>query len=281
VTGNLGAPTDLWDTDWPASGYYWTVVAVSAAAPNSFSTSVAAPGSAIADTVLPLTNPAGLFPGDVVSVGSGPTTETVVITKINTNGTVTIGQKLQFAHGAGEAVVRTSGNLLYHDLELPQDVCAAGRVARFGKESEPSLASSGDIFATGLSSGGKLVGADDTTKFYGQPLVAWTPALGATAYEIQWSKTKKPFVAEAIAGGNKGWVTASTSLVLPVGPGTWYYRVRGIDFQLPTKAQQMSWSAVQQIVVAPPTFTIQPDKATTKFKIVGGKTTKSKPRKKK
>src|SRR5262249_5654019 len=28
--GDLGAPVSLWDTDWPHSGYYWTVVGVSA-----------------------------------------------------------------------------------------------------------------------------------------------------------------------------------------------------------------------------------------------------------
>ncbi len=275
VSGDLGAPVDLWDTDWPASGYYWTVIAVSASTPDAFSTSVAAPGSAVDDTVLPLTNPSGLFPGDIVTVGAGPTAETVVIASVNANGTVTIGQKLRFGHGAGEAVVRTSGNLLYRDLELPQDVCAAGRVSRFGKESEPSLAASGDIFATGLSSVGTLVGADDTTKFYGQPLVAWTPALGASAYEIQWSKTRKPFVAEVAPGGKRGWVTASTSVVLPVGTGSWYYRVRGIDFQLPSKAQQMSWSDVQQIVVAPPSFKIDTSSKGT-YTIVGGdKTTKT------
>ena len=30
--GALGAPVDLWDTNWPESGYYWTVVPVVAAA---------------------------------------------------------------------------------------------------------------------------------------------------------------------------------------------------------------------------------------------------------
>ena len=29
-TGDFGAPVDLWDTDWPSSGYYWTVVPVAA-----------------------------------------------------------------------------------------------------------------------------------------------------------------------------------------------------------------------------------------------------------
>ena len=170
----------------------------------------------------------------------------------------------------GEPVVRSSGTLQYRDAELAQDVCGSkiGRVARFGKSSEPSLTDSGDLFASGPSSTGKLVTADNGTAFYGQPLISWTPALGATAYEVQWSKTAKPFVAEAIPGGNRGYMTTNTSLVLPVTTGTWYYRVRGYDYSLPTKAQQMSWSDVAKIVVAKPTFTVQPTKTTKKFKVV-------------
>ena len=66
---------------------------------------------------------------------------------------------------------------------------------RFGKESEPALTASGELFATGLSPKGKLTSANDTRSFYGAPLVAWTTALGAEVYEVQWSKTKVPFTA--------------------------------------------------------------------------------------
>jgi hypothetical protein len=63
-------------------------------------------------------------------------------------------------------------------------------------------------------------------------------------------------------------MTTSTSAVLPLGPGTWYYRVRGFDYNLPTGVQQMSWSDPQQLVVTKPTFSVstQPKK---QFKIVG------------
>ena len=67
---------------------------------------------------------------------------------------------------------------------------------RFGKESEPALTASGELFATGLSPKGKLASANDTRAFYGAPLVAWTTALGAEVYEVQWSKTKVPFKPE-------------------------------------------------------------------------------------
>jgi hypothetical protein len=265
-TGQWGAPVDLWDTDWPSSGYYWTVLAVSATPPDALTTAVAPPGTKGGDTTLPVTNGQGFNVGDSVTVGIAPNADTAIVTGVS-NGVLTLGGKLTFVHVPGEPVVRSSGSLQYRDLELAQDVCASGRVSRFGKESEPSLTTSGDIFASGLSSTGKLVSADGTTAFYGQPLVSWTHALGATAYEVQWSKTKKPFVPELAPGGKKGYVTTNTSLVLPVTTGTWYYRVRGYDYSLPTGAQQMSWSDVAQIVVAKPSFKI--DTTTTKrFKIV-------------
>jgi hypothetical protein len=181
--GRLGAPVDLWDTNWPESGYYWTVVAVSA-----------------------------------VSNGS---------------------------------------SIVYRDLELPQDVCAAGRVQRFGIESEPSLTAAQAPFATGLSSTGRLTSAVKTSAFYGQPLVAWTPALGAGIYQVQWSKKRYPFVAETDPRtSTKGFLTSSTSSVLPLSPGTWWYRVRGIDYNLPTGVQQMSWSTTQKLVVSAPKFKV-------------------------
>lgn len=187
VTGNFGAPIDLWDVNWPGSGYYWTVVPV-AAVPD---------------------------PSDP-----------------------------------------TGSNLIYQDLELPQDACAAGRIMRFGKASLPSLTSSGDLFATGLSAAGRLTSAVHTTRFYGEPLVSWTTAPGADAYEVQWSKSRYPFTPEPYASGATGYMTTSTALVLPVGPGIWWYRVRGFDYSLPTGAQQMSWSDPARLVVAKPSFKI-------------------------
>ncbi len=51
---------------------------------------------------------------------------------------------------------------------------------------------------------------------------------------------------------------------LPLTPGTWYYRVRGYDFSLPTGAQTMSWSDPQQIVATRPTFAVVKTGASTK-----------------
>lgn len=271
MNGRTGAPTDLWDTNWPSSGYYWTVVGVAGGSQGDVSTSVGAGGAIAGATTLVLQDGTGLNPGDVIAIGGGPTAENATITAVSGN-TVTLALGLKFGHGFGEPVLRSSGGFAYQDLELPQDVCAAGRVMRFGKESEPSLVASGQLFASGLSSDGRLTSAVQTTSFYGQPLVSWTPALGAEVYEVQWSKTKYPFNPETAPTGTQGLMTGSTSVVLPVSPGTWWYRVRGFDYSLPTGAQQMSWSDPVQLVVAAPRFklviggTTSPAKSKTKPK---------------
>ena len=128
---------------------------------------------------------------------------------------------------------------------------------RFGKESEPTLTAGGEAFVSGLSPDGKLESADAQPAFYGSPLVAWTPALGAETYAVQWSKTRQPFVpATDPASGALGMMTLNTSAVLPLEPGTWYYRVRGYDYSLPQGAQAMSWSDPQKVVATRPIFTV-------------------------
>ena len=255
-SGKFPAPIDLWDTDWPSSGYYWTVIPVAFASPGALFTNVASPGANAAATTLPLSNTSGITGGDTLLIGTGLTQETATVISVSTD-TVTFASATKFGHGAGEPVVRTGGSFEYRDMELAQDVCASGRVARFGKTSEPALTSSGELFASGLSPSGRLTSAAHTAAFYGSPLVSWTPALGAAEYEVQWGKTRYPFVAEKDPRtGSPGFLTTGTSAVLPLTPGTWYYRVRGFAFSLPTGSQQMSWSDPARIVVTKPTFKI-------------------------
>jgi hypothetical protein len=254
--GAFGPPIGLWDTDWSnGGGYYWTVVGVEARVPGASSTNMAA-GAAIGGTSLPVASSLGFAVGDSISVGNTGNVESATITAVAA-GSISIAAALKQAHGAGEPVVRTSGNIQYRDTELGQDTCAAGRVLRFGKESEPALTAGGEAFASGLTPKGKLASAEDEPAFYGSPLVAWTTALGAEAYAVQWSKTRNPFVPQADpATGALGIMTLNTSAVLPLEPGTWYYRVRGYDYSLPTGAQAMSWSDPQQIVASRPTFVV-------------------------
>ena len=269
ISGRIGAPVDLWDTSWPESGYYWTVVPVSASALGAAATSVAAPGASVGSALVPVADSTSFKVGLTVTIGTAPSSDTASIVSISGNS-ITLSTPLKFGHAAGEGVVANGSSITYKDLELPQDVCAAGRVQRFGIESEPSLTTAQAPFATGLSSTGRLTSAEDTSSFYGQPLVAWTPALGAGAYQVQWSKTRYPFVAELDPRTNtKGFLTFSTSSVLPLRPGTWWYRVRGFDYNLPTGVQQMSWSDPERLVVSAPKFKVvaTPQKKGT-FKVV-------------
>ncbi len=270
LTGAMGPPIDLWDTDWAnGGGYYWTVVGVDAKVPGALSTTISGP---VNKTSIPVTNATGFSVGDQVSIGSGGSADQGVIASIAGN-VITLGSAPANFHFPGEAVTRTAGTLRYTDDELAQDVCAAGRIMRFGKESEPALTASGELFATGLSPTGKLASANDTRSFYGAPLVAWTTALGAEVYEVQWSKTKVPFSPETDpATGAIGMMTLNTSEVLPLTTGTWYFRVRGFDYSLPSGAQAMTWSDPQQIVVSKPTFTIVGGSAigTTSYRVPAG-----------
>jgi hypothetical protein len=265
--GSIGAPVDLWDTYWPQSGYYWTVVAVSASAVSGGASTVSAPGASKGSTLVPVTDTTQFAVGQTITIGSGVNTDTSAITAIG-NGLITIGVALNNGHGPGESITAPGASgVVYRDLELPQDVCRVRRM-HFGIWSEPTLATGQDPFVTGLSATGHLTSAVSTPAFYGQPLVAWTPALGAQNYEVQWSKqvpgatSSYPFKAEGAI------MTTSTSAVLPLTPGTWYYRVRGFDYNLPTGAQQMAWSDPQELVMTTPKFSVvtQPKK---KFKVVG------------
>src|SRR5918994_2844695 len=260
VSGDLGAPVDIWDTNWPEGGYYWTVVPVEASAPPSMTTTVGDPGADIGVSALPFASATGFAVGDVVRVGNTTNQETLTVRSVVGN-TLTFATTFKLAHGLGEPVARLAGNLRYRDLELAQDACREGRVMRFGKSSEPTLVTAGAPFASGLSPKGRLVAASAAAPlFYGSPLVAWTPALGASAYHVQWSKIRYPFkpVAYGASGGkSEGFLTWGTSAVLPLAPGTWWYRVRGIDFTLPTSAQFMGWSEPARIVVSKPTFSVK------------------------
>jgi hypothetical protein len=239
-------PVDLWDTEWPQGGYYWTVVPVEAVRPDAFETTLAAV-AALGATSIVLEEVAGLEVGDELELGS----EVVTVKEI-AGSEVTLEAPLASAHVSGTDVVRSADTIHYQDAELPQDTCAAGRVLRFGKMSEPAVAVAGSPLISGLSTSGRLVSASRSQSvFYGAPVVAWNPAAGAHAYEVQWSKRAEPFAPAA-----KPIVTYSTSVVLPLRPGTWHYRVRGLNLTLPKGAQPLSWSDPVKVVVAKPRFRI-------------------------
>ena len=146
--------------------------------------------------------------------------------------------------------VDDSGTFSYYDAESPQDACESGRVASFGKVSRPAITTAGTPYVSGLSPKGRLLAqAGRRPVVYSTPLVAWRPVVGATAYEIQWSRSTYPWRARGSA------VTYATSSVLQLTAGVWYYRVRGLNAaQVGTPA--MTWSAPVGVKVVRPTFAI-------------------------
>ncbi len=143
----------------------------------------------------------------------------------------------------------------YRDLEVPQDACAAGRVQEFAKASAPATTSLTRPYVSGLTSSGELVAAPSRRPtFYRAALIAWEPAPGAIGYEVQWSRTLSPWR----PARTTAQFTAATSILFEgLTPGTWYYRVRGIDPYLPGPVKQMTWSAPVRITLAKPRFIVQ------------------------
>lgn len=150
----------------------------------------------------------------------------------------------------GIVVNPDTGEFEYWDVESPQDACQAGRVATFGKDSLPAITASGAPYVSGLSPNGRLLAqAGRRPVVYSAPLVAWRPVVGATQYEVQWSRVTYPWRKR---GSTK---TFATSAVLKLSPGLWYYRVRGLNAaQVGTPA--MTWSTPVPVKIARPTFQI-------------------------
>jgi hypothetical protein len=151
--------------------------------------------------------------------------------------------------------VVSGSTVQYYDAEVPQDACAAGRVVQFGKASQPATTSTTKPYVSGLSPSGELVAAQSKVpSFYRAALVAWAPAYGAIGYEVQWSRTRYPWKTEA----KTPFYTSATSMLLEgLAPGTWYYRVRGIDPYVPGPVKQMTWSTPVQIKLVKPKFLVQ------------------------
>src|SRR5437764_15016676 len=88
---------------------------------------------------------------------------------------------------------------------------------------------------------------------YASPIVAWQPAVGATTYQVELSRTLYPWhMAKRVT-------TPATSLELPLtkfNAGTWFYRVRGINQALPAGARAMTWSPIVRIKITGDQFRI-------------------------
>jgi hypothetical protein len=137
----------------------------------------------------------------------------------------------------------------YFDLEQPQDTCLAGRVWSFGM-SNPAVAA--EASQSGLS-GSRVTSSARASSFTELPVVTWKPALGAQSYEIELSRKLYPWVATRHAGA----VVPSVTLPLTKKDvGVWYYRVRGVNPNLPGTATKLAWSKPVKIRITGDVFTI-------------------------
>ena len=85
------------------------------------------------------------------------------------------------------------------------------RAMAFGKQSAPVVAGGSTAFASGLSPKGRLVASvSHKTSFFGSPLVAWKPALGADAYQVEWSKKAYPWKAIGLVGDSVDFGTLAS-----------------------------------------------------------------------
>ncbi len=146
--------------------------------------------------------------------------------------------------------VERKANGSYQDTVAPEVACRTTKGVVVRGAGKPALGTSSGTFATGLSPLGSLFSSSSAQgRFYGPPLVAWRPVTGATRYEVQWSRSENPW---RTVGTTK---TFATSSVLPLNPGTWWYRVRGLNSSAQGE-QRMSWSKPVSLSIATPTFAI-------------------------
>ncbi len=156
--------------------------------------------------------------------------------------------------GGGGAGGGSDTAIEYQDAAVPQDACESGERWAFGKVSRPVVTAAGKPFVSGVAPTGRSVLAVDAThSVYQTPIVAWEPAIGATTYQVELSRSLYPWrVARTLT-------TPATSVMLPltrVDAGTWFYRVRGINQALPVGAQAMTWSTPIRIRITGDRFAI-------------------------
>jgi hypothetical protein len=147
----------------------------------------------------------------------------------------------------------STGTLTYRDLELPQDACAAGRVWSFGMESMPVTTKDDFPLASGLRGSRVVASASKTPDFVQLPVITWTPVLGAQSYEIELSRRVYPW-RTVIA--QSALVPSVTLKLTKQQIGLWYYRIRGVNGNLPGTAIKMTWSKPTPIRISGDSFAI-------------------------
>jgi len=149
----------------------------------------------------------------------------------------------------------TSPKLEFHDMTLPQDACAAGRVWTFGMQSSPVTTTSQTPYASGVVAGNRVLSAvKQRPAFRELPVVTWVPSLAADTYEIELSRHVYPWKPV------KKVTSVVTSAVLPLSKkadrGVWYYRVRGVNPNLTGPGQKLAWSKPVAVKITGDVFVV-------------------------
>jgi hypothetical protein len=108
-------------------------------------------------------------------------------------------------------------------------------------------------YASGIR-GARVVSAAGAKPTFTQlPVVTWDAVAGAQSYEIQLSRKVYPWKA---AISQVSVVPSVTLKLKPTDIGVWYYRVRGVNANLPGTAIKMTWSKPAAIRISGDEFRI-------------------------
>jgi hypothetical protein len=132
-------------------------------------------------------------------------------------------------------------------------MCATGQVWPFGIQSVALTTSAQTPYVSGLVSGRVVSAVRKSPKFAELPLITWRPAIGAQSYEIELSKKAYPWKAVRT---QKSVVTSAVLNLTRADVGTWYYRVRGVNPNLVSGAQKMTWSPLVKIRITGNEFAV-------------------------
>ena len=267
VTGSVGPPVVLWDVDWPESGYYWTVIPVVRHRRREHRRRRAGRRQG-RDASFRSSDTSGFTTGDSVTIGTAPATR-------HARSRRRRPARSRSTTATTTAIRRRRG----HDTRAARS--STGRRASRRTRAKPAACS-----ASASRASPSLTTCDDAVR--DRPVLHRTAHLGREHVDVlrqparrldagpQRRHLRGPVEQDGCTrssreidprSSSKGFLTFSTADILPLAAGTWYYRVRGIDYNLPTGVQQMSWSTPQRLVVAQPKFKVAPAPKK-KFKVV-------------
>ena len=161
---------------------------------------------------------------------------------------VVLGQPSS-ASAPASSWLRRGAAIAYHDMAVPQDSCQAGVGMSFGKVSQPVVTSSGTPFLSGVGPDGpdRRRSGPRTPSSSPRRSRPGSPVVGAT-------EVPDRDVAVALPVARRRSTSARRRLDRPAGDqvrrrASWYYRVRGVNENLPAGAQAMAWSTPVQVKV--------------------------------